>query len=774
MTLFYFCAAWLAGIGIAPLAGLPPVPALIAGASFFLFAFTLRRRRILFLCMAFFLFGSARLGFARPNPGPHFLGSYINQSASFDVELEEDSIPRGRGLQVRARVISINRPEGDVNGLEGTLLVEFRNRPEGWTPRYGDRVRLAGLLQPPPVVKGFDYAGYLARQGVYAVLSDPAVQSVEAQGWSPVRSALFSFRRRALEILKQLFPEPEDSLLAGILLGDDSGIPKDLQEAFARTGTSHIVAISGFNISIVAGVFLALTRRLPRRVPGWLVAAIGIAVYTVLVGATPSVVRAAIMGGLAILARTVGRRSHGLTSLFLAGAVMTAADPWTWWDVGFQLSFAATLGLILYADPLQEGVARLLARFGKERARALASAAGEIFLMTTAAQITTLPIMLYQFGSLSLIAFAVNPLILFVQPMVMIAGGAAVLLGMVWLPAGQALAWAGWAPTAYTIRIVEWGARIAAGWWPVESISPAWVTAYYAALFGFTALALRGKLPRLEWGRTLAAKLGSTAVPFLMAAVFVAWAAFFRQPDGRLHLTMLSTGGEAILVRSPAGGTVLIDAGADDPARVISGLGKALGFGPHRLDWVVVGAVADETTSALADIAARYEIGGVLLPAGADRTAKSLAAFLSACGGRNVPIEEGGEGYRLELGNGTRLRILGAGGRGMILAVERDRPSPGAGPGVRWLILDGLDEELGRRLISRGQVPGAQVVLFPLAIKQTGLLMEWVNAARPVAGLWPFADDLGWPEGVDLLRSDVHGWVDLATDGEHMWVRAEK
>jgi competence protein ComEC len=773
MALFYLCTAWLAGIALAPLAGLPPLSALAAGAFFFLFAFTLRKLRIPFLCIAFLLLGSARLAFAQPKPGPHFLGSYINQSAAFDVELEEDLVPQGRGLRVHVRVERIAGPEGEVTGIDGTLLIEFRNRPEGWNPRYGDRARVTGLLQPPPIVTGFDYAGYLARQGVYAVLSDPAVQSVEDRGGDPVMDELHSFRRRALKILKQLFPEPEGALLSGILLGDDSAIPKDLQQAFAKTGTSHIVAISGFNISIVAGVFLALTRRLPRKVPGWLVAAAGIAIYTVLVGATPSVVRAAIMGGMAILARQLGRRSHGLTALFFAGALMTAANPWTLWDVGFQLSFAATLGLILYADPLQAGVERLLSRLGKERAITLASTAGEIFLLTTAAQITTLPIMLYQFQSLSLIAFAVNPLILFVQPMVMIAGGAAVLLGMVWLPAGQVLAWAGWAPTAYTIRVVEWGGRIAAGWWPVESISPLWVLAYYTALFGLTALALGGKLPRLDIGRTLVSKVASAAIPFLMAAVFVAWGALFRLPDGRLHLTMLSTGGETILVRSPAGGTVLIDAGADDPNRVISGLGKILGFGRQKLDWIVVAAVADETTSGLADVAARYEIGGVLLPVGADRTAKSLAAFLSACGERNVPIEEGIEGYQLDLGDGVRVRVLGGGGRGMILAVERDRPD-GVGAGVRWLILDGLDEELGRRMISQGKVPAAQVLLFPLAIKQTGILPDWVQAARPLAGLWPFPVDLGWPEEIDLLRSDAHGWVDLATDGEHMWVRVEK
>jgi competence protein ComEC len=774
MTLFYYCTAFLSGVALAPLAGLPLVAALGSAALFFLFAITLHKFRIPFLCLAFFLFGAARLASAQPKPGPNFLGTYVNQSGVVDVELEGDPVPVGQGLRVRARVDRIDRPDVDANGLEGSLLVEFSARPADWTPRYGDLVRLSGLLQPPPTVTGFDYAAYLARQGVYAVVKDPAVQSVDGQRGSPLLEALYSFRRRALAVLRRLFPEPEGALLSGILLGDDSSIPRDLQLAFAQTGTSHIVAISGFNISIVAAVFLALTRRLPRRIPGWLIAAVGIGIYTVLVGATPSVVRAAIMGGLAIVARQMGRRSHGLTSLFLAGALMTAVNPWTLWDVGFQLSFAATLGLILYADPLQEAVERLLSRLGKERARALASTASEVFLITTAAQITTIPIMLYQFQSLSLVAFIVNPLILFVQPMLMIAGGAAVLAGMVWLPAGQALAWTGWAPTAYTIRIVEWGARIASGWWPVDSISPAWIFLYYAALFGLTALGAWGKLPRLDFGRTLVARVSSAAVPFLIAGAYIAWGSYFHLPDGRLHLTMLNTGGEALLLRSPSGKTVLIDAGADDPNRAISGLGKILGFGPQRLDWVVVGSETAEATSALADIAARYKIGSVLLPAGADRTAKTLAAFVSACEEKTIPIYEGSEGYRLELGGGASLRVLALGGGGMILAVERDRPIPGIGTGTRWLIFDGFDVETGRRMLSQGKLPTAQVVLFPLAVKQTGNLTEWLRATRPQAGLWPFLDDLGWPEGIELIRADVHGWVDLSTDGVRMWLRAEK
>jgi len=768
MTLFYLCNAWLAGIALAAPLGLPLTASLVSGSLLLLFAFTIKKFRIPCLCLAFFLFGGARLSAAQPKPGPQFIGSYIGIPAEFEVVLEEDPLPGGGGFRVRARVVRVILDGWEeFENLDGAILLEFRSPPGDEVLRYGDRVRLSGVLGPPPVIQGFDYAGYLARQGIFGILSDPAVTLVAHGKASPIVATLFAYRRRALETLKKIFPEPECALLAGILLGEESAIPVTLQDSFSRTGTSHIVAISGFNISIIAGIFLSLTKRLPRRIPGGLAALLGIALYTVLVGAAASVVRAAVMGGMAILARQWGRRSHGLTSLAFTGAVMTSLSPWMLWDIGFQLSFAATLGLILYADPLQVGFERLLLRrMPEDKARTAASAAGEIVLMTLAAQITTLPVLLLYFNNLSLSAFLINPLVLSVQPLVMIAGGLALLLGMLYLPAGQVAAWMGWAPTAYTIRTVEWGAAFSSLSLPTGPVSPLWIGAYYAILFGLTMEAVRKRIPRWEWGRDAVVRILTVAPPVLAAGAFIAWAAYFHRPDGRLHLTMLATGGgEAFLIRGPAGGTVLVNAGGD-PNLVVSGLGRILGYGPQRLDWVVAGSNAWENTTALAEVAARFQIGGVLLPAGTDRSGKTLSAFIARCGEDGVPIHEASAGSSLDLGGGSRLSVLMAGGDGMALSVERGRS--------RWLILADLDETAGRQMLSQGRVPAAQIVFFPLSIKETGGLADWLRAARPLAGLWPYVEDLAWPDGMALLRMDAHGWVDLSTDGIGLWVRSEK
>jgi competence protein ComEC len=189
--------------------------------------------------------------------------------------------------------------------------------------------------------------------------------------------------------------------------------------------------ICGFNITILAGLFFKIFNHFLGRWRGALAAGIGIALYTLLVGANPSVVRAAIMGGLALFARQVGRRQDGLAGLAFTAAIMALIDPYVLWDVGFQLSFAATLGLVLYGTPSQAALASMAGRvLPPAEAQRLASLVGEYFLFTLAAQLTALPVTIAHFQRLSLSALIANPLILPVQPAVMVLGGLAVVLGL--------------------------------------------------------------------------------------------------------------------------------------------------------------------------------------------------------------------------------------------------------------------------------------------------------------------------------------------------------
>jgi competence protein ComEC len=248
----------------------------------------------------------------------------------------------------------------------------------------------------------------------------------------------------------------------------------------------------GLNITIIAALLVGLFSRIlgagefgVRRAA--LFALLGIAVYTILVGADSAVIRAAIMGSLTLFAALLGRRQAGLNTLAIVAAVMAAFNPLVLWNIGFQLSFAATLGLVLYADPLKEAFERLASRFVPlEKAQKWSPAVGEYILFTLAAQIMVLPVIIYHFQQVSLASLLANPLILPVQPPLMILGGLALLAGTIYYPLGQILAWAAWPFVLYTIRVVELLAKIPDGSLGLGQVSLLLVIAFYGVLFGLT------------------------------------------------------------------------------------------------------------------------------------------------------------------------------------------------------------------------------------------------------------------------------------------------
>ena len=338
------------------------------------------------------------------------------------------------------------------------------------------------------------------------------------------------------------------------------------------------------NITLIAGLFASFFGRFlgPRR--GALAAVIGIGVYTLLVGADPAVVRSAIMGGLSLFARQIGRRQNGINALGITAAAMAIANPHIPWDVGFQLSFAATLGLVLYAEPMAEAFTRLAARkLPQETAKKLAGPVGEYFLFTIAAQITTLPIMAYHFGRISLIAFLTNPVILPVQPPIMTVGGLALILALIWFPLGKIVAMAAWPFGLFTIRAVEFFAQFSGGVINLGDLGLLWVILFYGLLLGLTFGWPRARkwIPAIKPAPLIAA---------LGVITIVIWRAALIAPDGLLHLTLLDVGtGDAILLQTPAGRYILID-GGPSTSLLSDGLGRRLPPFGRELDWLVVAA----------------------------------------------------------------------------------------------------------------------------------------------------------------------------------------
>jgi competence protein ComEC len=319
--------------------------------------------------------------------------------------------------------VSRAHPASGLIGVQSSSLTYYQ---------YGDVLQIDGEPTAP------DSDTLTQTQGILSSVSFASISRLKSGQGNPIWSVLFKFKAHALSVVEQIFPPPESDLMAGILLGVASGIPADLQQAFKNSGTAHIIAISGYNISILSAVFYYVFTRLLGRWRGAAATAISIALYTLLVGAGASVLQAAIMAWIGLLGEQIGRRQAGANSLVFTGAIMCLVTPTFPLNISFQLTFMATLGLVLYATPLQAAFQKLAARFlPQTRVDRLAGPVGDYFLMTLAAQITTLPVMAYQFRSLSLVALIANPLVLPPQPLVEILGSVALVGGLIDLSLGR-------------------------------------------------------------------------------------------------------------------------------------------------------------------------------------------------------------------------------------------------------------------------------------------------------------------------------------------------
>ena len=673
---------------------------------------------------------------------------------------------------LRVEVEAVDTADGDLP-VHGLILVRASNNQ---TFEYGERVRLRGKLKTPPENEDFSYRDYLAAQDIHSYMSSAKVTVLPNNGGNPIIRVLYAFKEKSLNNIYRLFPDPESSLLAGILLGVDTGLTKELQQAFKNTGTAHIIAISGFNISIIAGIFVTFFSRFLGERRGAVLAILGIALYTFIVGADAAVVRAAVMGGLALLAKQLGRKQVALNTLLVVAFVMCLWNPLYIWDVGFQLSFFATLGLILYAAPFSEFANKIITKyFPTSTGEQAAKLFSEFVLLTLAAQLTTIPIMAYHFQRISLVSFIANPFILPAQPAVMILGGLAVLLSHIWFPLGQIAAWIAWPFVVYTIRIVELFDRVPHGTIFLGKFSFWYVILFYAALLSLTGNWSNFK----EWIRSLGQKAGSvrvgSVVVILVIGLLLVWRAAVAVPDGLMHITFLDVGSaDGILIKTPSGKNILIN-GGESVTKLSDELGRRVLSFNRKLDWLIIAATDEEQVAALPRVLERYPPDDVLWSGNrqASFSAGVLNDFLVSQG---IPVTEAEKDQVLDLGDGATLTVLTTGPRGAVLLLEYQNFRALLPVGMSFETLDEL--EYGKK------VGAVSVLLLADSGYAASNPDEWVLNLNPdlVVLNVSAADQNGMPDGevldavkdYSLLRTDQNGWIEVSTNGEQMWVNVER
>lgn len=411
-------------------------------------------------------------------------------------------IDTGSSSRRLATVISVGSPKAaeQIALINLAALVDppgpiaGTNPVEALLPRYpqvgpGDLIAVSGRVQP---AGEDDYGAYLRQIGATGTLRSPILERLA--GPDGLVGFLDAIRQGSDEALARALPEPQAGLASGILVGLRDRVDRDLAAAFTAAGVSHIVAISGWNIAIVAAVVGALLARAPAG-PRTALSLVAILAYTLIAGASPSVDRAAVMASIGLLARAGGRTSSANAALGWAVLFLLLLDPATVVDPGFELSGLATAGLIAWAAPLT-------ARIGAVRlgARRPPGWLAESLAISLAAQASTLPIILLSFGRLSVVAPVANLVIVPIVPPAMAAGALALAagwLGSVGLPAPlvTVLGLPGWA----LLGLIVWLVRFMAGL-PLASVTlpPPWNMAGAAVAALIVAAAATHRLPSVR------------------------------------------------------------------------------------------------------------------------------------------------------------------------------------------------------------------------------------------------------------------------------------
>ena len=408
----------------------------IFGFLFLIFSFFKKdRRKIIFgfciLMLAFGVWRSHEIMSRRPSEiSQSFI---VGQKADFNGAVVEEPDRRSDFAQYVLK-----------NERFGRILVKTNLYPEYF---YGDILKISGNLEKPENFSGFDYQNYLAKDNIFLISRNPEITLLNRPESLNFYAYLLILKKNFIAIIDKILSEPKSSFLAALLVGARRTLPDNLTSAFNITGTSHIVAISGYNISIISIMMLNFLSYLllPRRLIFWIVI-ISILMFTLIAGAGASVVRAAIMGGLLVLAGREGRFYLVTNAIVFAGAAMLFANPYLLrYDTGFQLSFLAALGLIYLAPHFNRWFAGL-PNFLSFRANLSA---------TLSAQIMTFPIIFWEFGRVSLVATLANVLILPAIPTTMLFGFLSGLSGFISLKIAEILILPAWFLLSYQIFVVK-------------------------------------------------------------------------------------------------------------------------------------------------------------------------------------------------------------------------------------------------------------------------------------------------------------------------------
>lgn len=394
--------------------------------------------QILSICLIFTIFAIAYTSYYQAKNTPQNI--QYGQLIEFEGVIVEEPIVKEAQINFTIQISEVTN-HNDNNLINQKVLISTNRYPEY---QYGDALAITGKIEQPQKFNDFDYAKYLSRYQIFMLIKRPEkIDKIASNHGNEFYQTLFKIKKRFKSAIESNISEPQSSLANGIILGVQGGFSQDIKDKMSKTGTTHIVVVSGQNMEVVAKVFVETAKFLSPSL-GFGIGVMGLIIYTLITGASASVVRAAILASLFLTAKLVGRKKNIINPLIFTAFIMILINPIILrFDVGFQLSFMAMIGLI-YITPIFERIFIKLPKLLNETASA-----------TIGAQFATMPIILHNFSILSILAPVTNILIVPMVPVAMLLSFLVGLFGLIWMPLGKILMIFAWPILKYIMSVID-------------------------------------------------------------------------------------------------------------------------------------------------------------------------------------------------------------------------------------------------------------------------------------------------------------------------------
>ena len=665
------------------------------------------------------------------------------------------------------------RSNGEFQKTKGKLLLTSVLNENSSLLDYGREVEFAGQLNLPMGVRnpgGFDYRRYLSQKGVSAVVFSLKITTGEGWRSSFLIDTGHMLRMKIVGVIEKSLPRQQAGLLNGVLIGYREGLTKDVQAAFSNAGLAHIMAVSGANVAFLVFplIFIFKKLRVRQNISCILIIAFLI-LFIYITGFEPSVLRAVIMGIIMLLGKMLMREGDVYTTVSFAAILLLLCSPYMLFNIGFQLSFAATLSLALMHKRMK----------GLLSFKYLPAAVVDVLAATISAQLGVLPITLYYFNKLSVISLLSNLLVVPLMEVITILGTVMAVLGQLSIIFSQIVGYVNCVFLSFVLYVTGISASLPFATVRIVTPSIALVLIYYLALW-FCLLYAPEKKIKIK--RRYAAAAALLVVVILVVSFLI---------PGKLEVTFLDVGqGDSSFIRTCSGQTVLLDGGGSTNPQVVSTVGESvvipflLDKGISSLDAVIASHGHTDHIQGLIPVLEQFKVDNLIIPDIKDE--KEFSQMLEIAGKKGIKVNRCGEGDTINLDKKTELQVLNP-----IQQFHDDNSSLNNTSLVIKLIYDqtellftgDAEKPVEEALVNRSVPLEADVLKGGHHGSDTSTGMDFLDLVNPKAAVISVGknNSFGHPsqevlqrlagKGVILFRTDESGAVVLTSNGKSIRIK---